>query len=111
MELSDFTVETDESLIPFAEIKNQTGVVNLDPMRTFTFPGGTIPAMLTISKSFSSVEYRRKFERFDEFLAYFGGLLSSIIGVIIIMHAYNKLCYLVNLGTQLLTDNQGNKIN
>ena len=46
----------------------------------------------------------------DQFFAYVGGLIGSVVGVIFIVHVYNELCYYMSLGHKVMVDNEGREI-
>jgi len=62
-------------------------------------PPGTTLSLTTIKfrKGKTFTTYTRDYQRIDDFLAYVGGLISTVIGSLFIMGSYSELCYLISL--------------
>ena len=62
--------------------------------------------MITIDKGFTSATFTRTFQKIDEFFAYVGGLIGTILGLIFIMSFYNEISYSISIGSKLFTYNK-----
>lgn len=58
-------------------------------------------ALIHFEKANTFVYYSRNYQKIDSLLAYVGGLIGTILGVIFILHSYNELCYQISLGSRL----------
>lgn len=74
---------------------------------TNLFQHSTIPvladtyALIHFEKSGTYTSYTRTYQKLDTLLAYVGGLIGTILGLIFILHSYNELCYQLSLGGRL----------
>lgn len=56
---------------------------------------------LDIFKSQISRKYERNFEKFDELLAFIGGLFGTLSMFLLIVNSYNNFAYEISLGSSL----------
>ena len=111
LELADYTVETDSSLLFVEDISRVSGVYAPNPMKYDVLPNsGTNYARILFEQSSTSVFYSRYYTRIDDFLAYVGGLISSAIAVMFILSFYNEICYYISIGSKLFLYDEHNRI-
>ena len=90
--VEDYTINTDESIIPFAATTTETGgVVTKNAIKNrYTFgPDYPIYGGFYIFKSPLSQTIERKFEKIDEILSYIGGLFGTVAICLFIVSVYN----------------------
>jgi hypothetical protein len=71
---------------------------------------GSVYAEIDFEKSSVEVQYTRTFEKVDQFFAYVGGLIGTVLGFIFIMTAYNELCYYISVASKLFLLEKGKNI-
>lgn len=93
-EIEDYLIQTDQSILPFTETLVEKGV-----KVTNLFQHSTIPvladtyALIHFEKSSTYTSYTRTYQKLDTLLAYVGGLIGTILGLIFILHSYNEICF------------------
>ena len=67
-------------------------------------PAGQLMAQFTLFKSPKNVKFERKYNTFDEYLSYVGGLIGTIIGFMFIMGKYSEKAYEISLAHKIFRD-------
>lgn len=104
--VQSYTINTDNSLLPFDEINTMTGGKSPVPaqMTTYTITSSGEYMRFYIRKSPVSEIYTRGFFKFDDLLSYIGGLFGLIAMVIQLpLTYYNICCFELSLATELFT--------
>ena len=104
-------VETDESLWPGESINEEEFLSIPDLLSTDTINVvNDTYANVKFMKSPITTTYERSFNKFDEYFAYVGGLIGTIIGLMFIMESFSENSFSVSIGNELFTDDEGRKI-
>ena len=105
--MEDFTITTDESILPFAEEKVETGGIvtknciknhyEIDPTAS-----EAVYSTMTIFKSPISKSIGRNFQKIDEILSYIGGLFGTIAICLFLINMYNCYSFEILMGEYLM---------
>ena len=63
---------------------------------------------ITFKSSKANATYQRSFNKIDAYFSYVGGLIGTIIGLMLIMEKYNEKAYEISLGKRIFRDDDGN---
>jgi hypothetical protein len=101
--VQDYKIITDESILPFAEQREDAGLIITEPFQNLNFEVTTnFLAQLFFYKSNTLVTFNRSFYKIDEFFSYVGGLVGVITGAMILLRAYNQANFEISLARDLL---------
>ena len=67
-------------------------------------------AEIIFKKSTVSVKYTRRFNKVDYFFSYIGGLVGTLIGLILFMGPYTEKAYELSLAKKVMVDNDREEI-
>lgn len=111
--MEDFTITTDESIIPFTEVKEEKGGIitqkciknryTLDPNDP-----AALYSTMTIFKSPNSQTIDRSFQKIDEILSYIGGLFGTIAICFFLVNVYNSYSFEITMGEFLFKPGDDN---
>lgn len=109
--VQDYTVITDESILPFTAPKEESGVIVTELFQNINYEvTNDVYAQLVFYKSSTSVTYNRSFYKVDAFFSYVGGLVGVIMGGMMLLSAYNQDSFELNLANDLLRKEDGNAL-
>jgi hypothetical protein len=96
--VQDYTIETDISLLPYTDNVVDQGTIIPELFQTIVFQiTGTTYATFFIMKSSKSTSYVRSFNKVDSFFSYVGGLVGTILGLMLFMQKFTEMAYELNL--------------
>lgn len=109
--MQGYTINTDNSLLPFDEISTVTGgLANAPALMTSYQASQNEFLRFYIRKSPASELYTRTFFKFDDLLSYVGGLFGLIAMVIQLpLTYYNTCCFELSLATDLFVYKKNKK--
>jgi hypothetical protein len=90
------TIETEESIIPFISDITKEKVLHVPRLfRSYHYIPGVDQALAEIrfNKADRKVKYERHYNKIDKYLAYVGGLIGTLIGLMFILRKYNEKAY------------------
>ncbi len=104
--MEDFTITTDESILPFSEENVETGgIVTKNCIKNHyeISANDTAPLYSTITffKSPISRTINRSFQKIDEILSYVGGLFGTIAICLFLANTYNSYSFEILMGDYL----------
>ena len=92
--ISDYTIITDQSILPHEDYNFDNGIITLDPFQIRSLEVNTdVYAMVKIMKSPISVTYNRSFNKLGSLLSYIGGLFGCIVGAAFFMRFYTEIAF------------------
>jgi hypothetical protein len=113
--IQENSIETEDSIVPFISSVKEESVLSLPS--TFRFyhyvPSSTAQqplAEIRFNKADRKTQYQRSYNTVDEYLAYVGGLIGTIIGLMFVLGIYNQKAYEISLAHKLFKDNEHNNI-
>jgi hypothetical protein len=111
--MEDFTITTDESIIPFATNKVETGgIVTKNCIKNHyeIDPSNPAPLYSTMMffKSPISKSIDRSFQKIDEILSYIGGLFGTIAICLFLVNIYNSYSFEILMGGYLFKPDDDN---
>jgi ABC-type nickel/cobalt efflux system permease component RcnA len=76
--------------VPFTDQKVENGLIVTDVFTAYAIPV-TNDAYVTVTfrKSPILASYNRTFQKIDDFFAYVGGLIGTVMGLFLIISSYN----------------------
>lgn len=87
--VQDYQIETDISLLPFADKVYDKGVTIPGLFQTIPYQvTGDLYASYYLLKSSTSISYLRSFNKLDSFFSYVGGLVGTILGFMLIVQSF-----------------------
>ena len=93
--ISSYTISTDQSLLPWQSYQDDIGGIVYEPTQRYVFnpladsKNQTEYISLFLRKSSLSLSVMRSFRKYDDTLSYIGGLFSTFMVALFIMHTYN----------------------
>lgn len=98
--IQDFTIETDESILPYSQIKTEKGgMVTRNALKNrYTIASSESYCTFFFFKSPTSLAITRSFQKIDEVLSYLGGLFGTIAIALFIVNVYNSYSFEMTLG-------------
>lgn len=92
---SEYSIETDHSIFPWASTSTDDGVINIEPTNSqvFSVLNTTTYAKIYLRKSSERLDVSRSFQKLDQTLSYIGGLLGTVILLLVIISLYSQFCY------------------
>jgi len=101
--LQTYTINTDNSLLPFEDISSQSGGFTDAPALMTTYqPSQNEFMRFYIRKSPAEQIYTRSFFKLDDLLSYIGGLFGLIAMIVQMpLSYYNTCCFELSLATDL----------
>lgn len=104
-------VDTDVSLLPIPNIRTEHFKTIPDYFQTMTMSTSKgVFAEINYQKSAIKLTYTRSFNKLDEYFAYVGGLIGTILGFIFLMNAYSERAYGVSIARELFLSDNGKPI-
>jgi hypothetical protein len=101
--VQDYSITTDESILPFTDPREDSGLIITEPFKDFNFEvTNNFLARVFLYKSSTSMTFNRSFYKVDEFFSYVGGLVGVITGAMILLRAYNQANFEISLANYLL---------
>ena len=108
--ISDFEVETDHSILPYADKKTERGGFVMLPTTISTQEvGNGWFSRFSFRKATNKHVFVRSFHKFDTVISYIGGLFGAIIGVLFLMNHYTRTNFEISLGSMLYLDDVEDK--
>ena len=109
--IAEVVAETDESILPFETIKEESFLSVLEPFRTTfkTTSSGTY-VRLTWYKSPMTMICHRSFNKVDEYLAYVGGLIGAMVALLFIMSNFSEKAYGVSIANSVYQSDDGKPV-
>lgn len=100
--VQDYTIETDVSLLPFAQTKIDEGVIIPELFQTIPYEvTGEIYSSFYFLKSSSKTTYSRAFNKIDQFFSYVGGLIGTILGVMLFMGNFAFMSFELDISQRI----------
>ena len=89
-EVSDYTIETDNSIWPFESFQYDKGFFIKDKalLHPFQYSAGVPYLDLYISKSSDSYTYKRVVQKVSEVFSFVGGIVGACSAVLFFLHNY-----------------------
>jgi hypothetical protein len=93
--IQDFTIETDQSILPYSQIKTEKGgMVTRNALKNrYTIASAESYCTFFFFKSPTSLAITRSFQKIDEVLSYLGGLFGTIAIALFIVNVYNSYSF------------------
>ena len=96
--VQDFEIETDESLFPWTESRIEQGLIIPDIFQTIPISVTTDRlASFFLAKPSIKTSYTRAFSKIDEFFSYVGGLIGTILGLMLFMTNFSLMAFELDL--------------
>ena len=67
-------------------------------------------AVFEVAKSSSKVVFKRSFNKVDEFFAYVGGLIGTILGLMLFMGNFSLMSFELDVAQRFLRDGDGRRV-
>ena len=96
--VEDYAIETDVSLLPFAQKVVESGVIIPEIFQNIAFEvTNDRYASFFFMKSAKSTTYERSFNKLDSFFSYVGGLVGTILGLMFVVANFTNMAYELEL--------------
>ena len=103
--IAEATIETDQSLLPFQNIEEQSASFIQDFYTNTVSISSTKYVALNFYKSTKSLSISRTIGKIDEVLSYVGGLFSLVFSAILFfIGSYSEMKYEIYVAQSLLTN-------
>lgn len=105
--ISSYTISTDQSLWPWQSFQDDVGGIVYEPTQRYVFnpladsKNQTEYISLFLRKSSLSLSVMRSFRKYDDTLSYIGGLFSTFMVALFIMHTYNQYGFQVDIAGKI----------
>lgn len=100
---SDYTINTDDSILPFEHILTKTGSIVED--KALSHPFAVTPyaalARIYLVRSSNSLTYQRQVQKISAVLSYMGGLVGAITALLFLIKSYTDTSLEVAIGLSL----------
>lgn len=106
---NDFTVTSDNSIMPWSESKDVSGTQVLQTAvgQTFQVQSNNQYFKFYWRKSASKIQVNRSFQKLDQTFSYIGGLFGTIILLLIFLKFYSKYSYELDVADKIFKENNG----
>lgn len=103
LELTDYTIISDESILPYESNKYQSGYIIQDrsPINSYSVNNAKTLALITLTKSASSLVYNRQVLKISAVVSYIGGLISAFTVFLFMLKKYTQTSLEINLSLDL----------
>jgi hypothetical protein len=92
--VEDFEIDTDVSLLPFSDNVVEMGTIITELFQNIVYQvTGDSYASFYIMKSSRSTTYSRSFTKVDSFFSYVGGLVGTILGLMLLVTKYSQFAF------------------
>ena len=110
--IEEVVVETDMSLLPSEDIREETFLSVPDIFQTNAVNVAN-ETYADISDVRSPVDrtYNRSFNKIDNYFSYVGGLIGTILGLIFIMGVFSEKAYTISIASSIFSDKDGESLN
>lgn len=110
--VSEYSITTDQSLLPFSENIEEAGVIidNVFQVQSQEVFDDTY-VNFYIYKSGIMWSYNRVFNKLDTFFSYIGGLFGAIMGGIFVMKSFTESAFELSIGERLYRYSKAEPLN
>lgn len=92
---SEYTIETDYSIFPWANTSTDDGAITVTPANSqiYSVLNTNTYAKIYLRKSSERLDISRSFQKLDQTLSYIGGLLGTVLLLLVVVSLYSQFCY------------------
>jgi hypothetical protein len=104
---SEYSIETDNSILPWEDKSTEGGVLTVAPANSqiYSVINTNQYAKIYLRKSSERFDMTRSFQKVDQTLSYIGGLLGTVLLILMFMNIYSKFCYEIEFGDRIFKQN------
>lgn len=108
--VSSYTINTDESILPYEDNVQKTGGIVLENARYLSYEvRGEQYLKFYIRKATLALEIERSYRKFDDTVSYIGGLFSAILSLFLLMGLYNEFLFELTIAKDLYKNEKDEK--
>ena len=92
--LSDYTINSDQSIWPFEQVEKDTGFIAYEKGDRYSFnPKSDFLLSIAFAKSTSSLTYEREVQKISSVFSFIGGLIGAFSAALFVIKLYTDTSF------------------